>query len=225
MNVCLQVMTPSMYSGNDSQLASAAIFVKMGVLHRPNTPEIPQGKWENITMDFVTKLPKTATGQDTIWHGVPVLIIFDHDSRFASQFWRSLHKALGLIHFGKREKLNPRYIGPFKILSKVGTVAYRLELPKQLSRLHSTIYVLNLKKCLSDETLAIPMDEIRIDDKLYFIEEPVEIMEHEVKRLKQSQEISSSFRQLCTRGRGYVLSFADKALLTGKGCDILTVSV
>ncbi|GKD25703.1 hypothetical protein Tco_1231917, partial [Tanacetum coccineum] len=92
----------------------------------------------------------------------------------------------GVIRFGKRGKLNPRYIGPFKILAKVRTVAYQLELPEQLSRVHSTFHVSNLKKCLSDEPLAIPLDEIHVDDKLNFIEEPVEIMDREVKRLKQS---------------------------------------
>ncbi|GKB70708.1 putative reverse transcriptase domain-containing protein [Tanacetum coccineum] len=74
-----------------------------------------------------------------------------------------------------------------KILAKVGTLAYRLELPEQLSRVHSTFHVSNLKKCFVDEPLAIPLDEIQIDDKLNFIEEPVEIMDREVKRLKQSR--------------------------------------
>ncbi|GJU48972.1 putative reverse transcriptase domain-containing protein [Tanacetum coccineum] len=288
---------------------------------------IPVWKWENITMYFVTKLPKTSSGQDTIWvivdrltksthflpmketdsmekltrqylkevvsrHGVPVSIISDRDSKFTSHFWQSLNKALdtqldmsttyhpqtdgqsertiqtlkdmlcacvidfgkcwdrhlplvgdaqltgpeiihettqkiiqikkriqaardrqksyanrrrkplefevgdkvmlkvspwkGVIRFGKRGKLNPRYIGPFKILAKVGIVAYRLKLPEQLSRVHSTFYVSNLKKCFSNKPLAILLDEIQIDDKLNFIEEPIEIMDREVKRLNQS---------------------------------------
>ncbi|GJZ44794.1 putative reverse transcriptase domain-containing protein [Tanacetum coccineum] len=92
----------------------------------------------------------------------------------------------GVIRFGKRGKLNPRYIGPFKVLSKVRTVSYRLELPQQLSRVHSTFHVSNLKKCLSDEPLAISLDEIHIDDKLHFVKEPVEIMDREAKRLKQA---------------------------------------
>ncbi|GJZ08186.1 putative reverse transcriptase domain-containing protein [Tanacetum coccineum] len=93
----------------------------------------------------------------------------------------------GVICFGKRGKLNHRYIGPFKILAKVGTVAYQLELPEQLSRVHSTFHVSNLKKCISDKPLAILLDEIHFDDKLNFIEEPVQIMDREVKHLKQSR--------------------------------------
>ncbi|GKF26653.1 hypothetical protein Tco_0082547 [Tanacetum coccineum] len=93
----------------------------------------------------------------------------------------------GVIHFGKREKLNPRYIGPFKIIAKIGTIAYRLELPDKLSRVHSTFHVTKLKKCMADEPFAIPLDEIQVDDKLNFIEEPVEVTDREVKRLKQSR--------------------------------------
>ncbi|GKF39843.1 hypothetical protein Tco_0119904, partial [Tanacetum coccineum] len=93
----------------------------------------------------------------------------------------------GVIRFGKRGKLNPRYIRPFKIIAKVGTVVYRLELPKQLSRVHSTFHVSNLKKCMTDEPLAIPLDEIQVDDKLHFIKELVEIMDREVKCLKHSR--------------------------------------
>ncbi|GKB16307.1 putative reverse transcriptase domain-containing protein [Tanacetum coccineum] len=209
-------------------------------------PEIPQWKWENITMDFVTKLPKTATGQDTIWvivdrltkfvHFLPmreddmlekltrqylkevvskhgVLIIHETTEKIVQiksriQAARDRQKSYadvirkpfefqvgdkvmlkvspwkGVICFGKRGKLNPRYIGPFKIIAKVGTVAYRLELPKKLSRVHSTFHISKLKKCLADKPLAIPLDEIQVDDKLHFIEEPVEIMDREVKHLK-----------------------------------------
>ncbi|GJV18850.1 putative reverse transcriptase domain-containing protein [Tanacetum coccineum] len=93
----------------------------------------------------------------------------------------------GVIRFEKRGKLNPRYIGPFKILERIGLVAYKLELPEELSNVHNTFYISNLKKCLSDESLVIPMKELRLDDKLNFVEEPVEIMDREVKQLKQSR--------------------------------------
>ncbi|GKF51041.1 hypothetical protein Tco_0147508, partial [Tanacetum coccineum] len=95
---------------------------------------------------------------------------------------------------------NPRYIGPFKILSKVRTISYRLEVPEQLSRFHSTFHVLNLKKCLSNETLDIPLDEIQVDDKLHFIKEPVKIMDHEVKCLKQSYILIVKVRWNSRRG-------------------------
>ncbi|GJS60835.1 hypothetical protein Tco_0655619 [Tanacetum coccineum] len=91
----------------------------------------------------------------------------------------------GVIRFSKRGKLNPHYIRSFKILARVGTLAYRLELPEQLSRVHSTFNVSNLKNCFVEEPLAILLEEIQIDDKLNFIEGLVEIMDREVKRIKQ----------------------------------------
>ncbi|GJX19244.1 putative reverse transcriptase domain-containing protein [Tanacetum coccineum] len=84
--------------------------------------------------------------------------------------------------FRKRGKLSPRYIGPFKILERVGLVAYKLELPRELQGIHDTFHVLNLKKCLSDESIIIPLDDIQLDDKLHFIEEPVERMDRKVKQ-------------------------------------------
>ncbi|GJV22888.1 putative reverse transcriptase domain-containing protein [Tanacetum coccineum] len=251
-------------------------------------PVIPVWKWENITMDFVTKLSKTSTGQYTIWvivdrltksthflpmrkndsiekltrqylkevvtrHGVPVSIISDRDGRFTSQFWHpplveflyndSYHTSIKVTPFealygrkcrspvcwaevGDAQLTGPEIVHETtkkiiqikkriqaardrqksyadrrrkplefqvreKVLAKVGTVAYRLELPDQLSHVHSTFHVSNLKKRFSDEPLAIPLDEIQIDDKLNFIEEPVIIMDHKVKRLKPYPDCES----------------------------------
>ncbi|GKE90005.1 putative reverse transcriptase domain-containing protein, partial [Tanacetum coccineum] len=106
----------------------------------------------------------------------------------------------GVIQFRKRGKLNPWYIGPFKILERVSPVAYKLELPKELSNVHSTFHVSNLKKCLSDESLVIPMKELRLDDKLNFVEEPIEIMDRKVKQLKQSHIPIVKVRWISKRG-------------------------
>ncbi|GKA69386.1 putative reverse transcriptase domain-containing protein [Tanacetum coccineum] len=93
----------------------------------------------------------------------------------------------GVIHFGIKGKLAPRYVGPFKILERIGLVAYRLRFPKELSGIHDTFHVSNLKKCLADANLRVPLDEIKIDKTLRFFEEPVEIMDREVRSLKRSK--------------------------------------
>ncbi|GKB48982.1 hypothetical protein Tco_0899735 [Tanacetum coccineum] len=93
----------------------------------------------------------------------------------------------GAVHFGKHGKLSPRYIRPFRILARVGPVVYTLELPEELKRIYSTFYVSNLKKCLAKGDIVVPMNEIQLDDMLHMIEEPVEVVDREVKRLKQSR--------------------------------------
>ncbi|GJZ72758.1 putative reverse transcriptase domain-containing protein [Tanacetum coccineum] len=291
-------------------------------------PDIPQWKWNKITMDFVTKLPKSSQGSDTIWvivdrltksaifvpmretgpmdklarmylkevvmrHGIPLLIICDRDPSkrtiqtledmlracaidfgkgwvnhlplvefsYENSYHASIkvapfealygqrcrspvcwaevgqvqltgpeivqettekiiqikqkmqvardrqksyvdlkHKLMefqvgdkvmlnfspwkGVVCFGKRGKLNPRYVGPFKVLEKVGSVAYKLELPEDLSRVYNTFHVSNLKKCHADEPLAVSLDGLRFDDKLQLVEELVKIMDREVKQLR-----------------------------------------
>ncbi|GJX46824.1 putative reverse transcriptase domain-containing protein [Tanacetum coccineum] len=274
-------------------------------------PDIPQWKWDNITMDFVTKLPKSSQGYDTIWVivdrltksaiFVPIretdpmdklarmylkenalgtsldmstayhpqtdgqsertiqtledmlracainfgkgwvnhlpLVEFSYNNSYHASIKAAPFEALyvqettekivqikqrmqaardrqksyadlkrkpmefqvgdkvmlkvlpwkGVVRFGKRGKLNPRYVGPFKVLEKVGEVAYKLELPEELSRVHNTFHVSNLKKCYADEPLAVPLDGLHFDDKLQFVEEPIEITDREVKRLKRSR--------------------------------------
>nr|GFB44993.1 putative reverse transcriptase domain-containing protein [Tanacetum cinerariifolium] len=78
----------------------------------------------------------------------------------------------GVVRFGKREKLNPRYVGTFKVLERVRDVAYKLDLQEELSRVYNTFHVSNLKKCHADEPLAVPLDGLHVDDKLHFVEEP-----------------------------------------------------
>nr|GFB00138.1 putative reverse transcriptase domain, ribonuclease H-like domain, aspartic peptidase domain protein [Tanacetum cinerariifolium] len=106
----------------------------------------------------------------------------------------------GVIRFRKCGKLSPRFIRPFKVIERIRPVAYKLELPDKLRGIHDTFYVSNLKRCFVNEDVVIPLDEVQLDEKLHFIEEPVEIMDRKVKRLKQSQIPIVKFRWNSRRG-------------------------
>ncbi|GKB02651.1 putative reverse transcriptase domain-containing protein [Tanacetum coccineum] len=124
----------------------------------------------------------------------------------------------GVVRFGKRGKLNPRYVGPFKVLAKVGKVAYKLELPQELSRVHHTFHVSNLKKCYADEPLVMPLEGIHVDDKLQFVEEPVEIIEWEIKRLKRSWIPLVKVRWNSRRGLDKALGYSTFRCYPDLGC-------
>nr|GEV58376.1 putative reverse transcriptase domain-containing protein [Tanacetum cinerariifolium] len=172
-------------------------------------------EYNRIAMDFVTKLPRTSSGHDTIWvivdrltkyayflpiredykmdrlarlylneivarHDVSILIISNRDSHFTSRHCmvESVVRQLcglrlekkGVIRFGKKREVAPRFVGPFEIVEKLGLVAYRLDLPKELNGVHDTFHVSNLKKCLDDLTLQVPLEEIQVGANLNFVE-------------------------------------------------------
>nr|GEW02808.1 hypothetical protein [Tanacetum cinerariifolium] len=92
-----------------------------------------------------------------------------------------------VVRFGNKGKIAPRFVGPFEIIEKVGSVAYILDFPEELNGFHDMLHVSNLKKCLADPTLQVPLDEIQVDAKLNFVKEPVKILEREFKKLKRSR--------------------------------------
>nr|GFA43760.1 putative reverse transcriptase domain-containing protein [Tanacetum cinerariifolium] len=117
----------------------------------------------------------------------PILALPEGSEDFIAYCDASI-KGLGVVLMQRdKGKLNPRYVGPFNVLKRVRDVAYKLNLPEELSRVHNTFHVSNLKKCHADEPLAVPLDGLHVDDKLHFFEESVEIIDCEVKQLKRSR--------------------------------------
>ncbi|GJT85030.1 hypothetical protein Tco_1066747 [Tanacetum coccineum] len=116
----------------------------------------------------------------------------------------------GVVHFGKKGKLAPRYVGPFEILERIGLVAYRLRLPEELNSVHDTFHVSNLKKCLADANLHVPLDEIKVDKTLRFVEEPVEIMDREIKKLKRRKIALVKVRWNSKRGPEFTWEHEDQ---------------
>nr|GEY22617.1 putative reverse transcriptase domain-containing protein [Tanacetum cinerariifolium] len=141
--------------------------------------------WDNIMMDFITKLPKSSQGFDTIWEIVDRLTKSAHflpirENDPLDKLARVMLKVSpwkGVVRFGKWGKLNPRYVRPFKVLAKVRKVTYKMELPQELNRVHHTFDVSNMKKCYADESLVMPLEGIHVDDKLQFVEEHIKIIE------------------------------------------------
>ncbi|GJZ16791.1 putative reverse transcriptase domain-containing protein, partial [Tanacetum coccineum] len=192
-------------------------------------PEIPEWKWDNITMDLITKLPRFRSGHDAIWviidrliksthfleiredfkteklarlyidvivarHGVPIgegsvigpeLVLETTDKVVFIKEKLKAARDRQKSYADKRRKPLEFKVGPFEILERIGLVAYRLRLPEELSSVHDTFHVSNLKKCLEDANFHVPLDEIKVDKILHFVEEPIEIMDREIKKLKR----------------------------------------
>nr|GEY35094.1 putative reverse transcriptase domain-containing protein [Tanacetum cinerariifolium] len=169
------------------------------------------------------KLARIYINEIVARHGVPVSIISDHDGRFTSHLWQALQEVLvgdrvllkvspwkGVVRFGNKGKLASWYVGPFEIVECVGPVAYRLKLPQEPSCVHDTFHVSNLKKCLAKPYVQVPLDEIEIDENLHFVEEPMEIVEHDVKNLKRRRIPLVKVRWNSRQGAEYTWEREDK---------------
>ncbi|GKE43903.1 putative reverse transcriptase domain-containing protein [Tanacetum coccineum] len=208
---------PNMKADIATYVSKCLTYAKVKDKHqRPSgllvQPAIPEWKWDNITMDFITKLPKENDQLDKLArlylnkivarHGIPVSIIYDRDGRNRWSEQEDYSDSRGNATNNEKDcpdqAENSSCSGLTKELrrfeakadgvqTKVGKVTYRLELPQELNRVHYTFHVSNLKKYYSDEPLSMSLEGIHVDDKLQFVEEPVEIMEWEIKRLKRSR--------------------------------------
>nr|GEX92897.1 putative reverse transcriptase domain-containing protein [Tanacetum cinerariifolium] len=129
----------------------------------------------------------------------------------------------GVVHFGKKGKLAPRLVGPFEITKRIGPVTYRLRLHEELNGVQEMCHVLNLKKCLADPTLQVPLDEIQVDAKLNFMEEPMEILEREFKNLKRSRISIVKVGWNAKRGPEFTWEREDQMKLKYRVCLVLIV--
>ncbi|GJZ23848.1 putative reverse transcriptase domain-containing protein [Tanacetum coccineum] len=229
-------------------------------------PEVPEWKWERIAMDFVTKLPRTTSGHDTIWvivdrltksvHFLPIRedykmdrlarlylneivarhVEFSYNNSYHSSvrcasyealYGRKCRSPIMWAEIREGQLIGPElvqettkkisqiedrlkatrdhqksyadkrrkplefsvgeFVGPFEVTKRIGPVAYRLRLLEELNGVHDTFHVSNLKKYLADPTMQVPLDEIKVDAKLNFVEKPMEILEREFKKLKRSR--------------------------------------
>ncbi|GKD60242.1 hypothetical protein Tco_1297751 [Tanacetum coccineum] len=116
----------------------------------------------------------------------------------------------GVVHFGEKGNLAPRYVGPIEILERIGLVAYRLRLPEELNSVHDTFHVSNLKKCLADASMHVPLDEIKVDKTLRFVEEPVEIMDREIRKFKRRKIALVKVRWNSKRGPEFTWEHEDQ---------------
>ncbi|GKD06142.1 hypothetical protein Tco_1181116, partial [Tanacetum coccineum] len=157
-----------------------------------------------ITLDFYEHIK---TVQNEAWENRDVnserLVVSDRDNRFTSRFWQRFQEDLGVIRFRKHGKLGPRYIGPFRITDRVGKVAYRLQLPEELNSIHNTLHVSQLRKCLVDEAEYFPLADIVVDEKLGYVEEPVEILDTMVKKLRRKEILLFKVRWKHRKGLDY----------------------
>nr|GFA16693.1 hypothetical protein [Tanacetum cinerariifolium] len=189
------IMHESHKSKYSIHLGSDKMYQEMKKLYWWPNMKADIATYDNITMDFFTKPPKSSQGYDTIWVIVDRLTkstIFtpiketDPMDKLARIYLKEVvtRHEIPVSIISDRD---PRYVGPFKVLERVRDVAYKFNLPEELNTVHNTFHVSNLKKCHADEPLVVPLDGLHFDDKLHFVEEPVEIVDREVKRLKRSQ--------------------------------------
>ncbi|GKA13568.1 putative reverse transcriptase domain-containing protein [Tanacetum coccineum] len=282
---------PNMKADLAAYVSKCLTYARVKAKHqRPSgllvQPAIPKWKWDNITMDFITKLPKSSQGFDTIWvivdqltksaHFVP---IWENDpldklasyhanikaAPYEALYGRKCRSPVCWAEVGEAQLTGPELIQEtmekivlikqrmrsaqdrqksyadrkrkpmefevgdkvmLKVLAKVGKVVYKLELPQELSRVHHTFHVSNLKKCYADEPLVMPLEGIHVDDKLQLVGEPVEIMERKIKRLKRSRIPLVKVRWNSRRGPEFTWEHKDsfKQLFTNRASSSTTRS-